>query len=195
LTFVDLAGAERAARTQLHRDGSSNGVYGGKGQRLKESTTINVSLMRLGRCLTALRNNQVAAAAAAAAGERAPRPAPVPWRESQVRNYCIALHCITLHCIALHCIALQCIVNLFAVFLCIIHRASAPHPCSSASHSCVLLPLLFFHSLFLFNVIIILIPSQSSYPLIILLNFCMTSLGDATGLRRAHWVLSIFSCS
>jgi len=46
LQFVDLAGSERARRT------------GNVGERLKEATAINSSLMNLGRCLEALRWNQ-----------------------------------------------------------------------------------------------------------------------------------------
>jgi hypothetical protein len=48
LSFVDMAGAERVNRT------------GNSGVRFKESTKINGSLLALGRCLEALRANQVA---------------------------------------------------------------------------------------------------------------------------------------
>lgn len=47
LSFVDMAGAERANRT------------GNSGQRFKESVKINSSLLALGRCLEALRHNQM----------------------------------------------------------------------------------------------------------------------------------------
>lgn len=47
LSFVDMAGAERANRT------------GNSGQRFKESVKINGSLLALGRCLEALRHNQM----------------------------------------------------------------------------------------------------------------------------------------
>ena len=47
LSFVDMAGAERANRT------------GNSGQRFKESVKINGSLLALGRCLEALRHNQL----------------------------------------------------------------------------------------------------------------------------------------
>lgn len=46
LSVVDLAGSERTHRTQ------------NKGQRLKEASKINNSLVTLGRCLEALRINQ-----------------------------------------------------------------------------------------------------------------------------------------
>lgn len=55
LSIVDLAGNERSSRT---------GVVG---QRLKEASLINTSLMNLGHCLEAMRQNQKAAAAAAEA--------------------------------------------------------------------------------------------------------------------------------
>eukprot|EP00873_Tetraselmis_striata_P027299 jgi/Tetstr1/447563/TSEL_034942.t1 len=65
LSFVDLAGAERANRT------------GNAGKRLKESVSINSSLMTLGRCMEALRWNQ-----------RHPEAEPklVPYRESKVTH-------------------------------------------------------------------------------------------------------------
>ena len=47
LAIVDLAGSERALKTRA------------TGDRLKEASNINVSLMNLGRCLEALRWNQV----------------------------------------------------------------------------------------------------------------------------------------
>ena len=47
LAIVDLAGSERALKTRA------------TGERLKEASNINVSLMNLGRCLEALRWNQV----------------------------------------------------------------------------------------------------------------------------------------
>lgn len=49
LAIVDLAGSERALKTRA------------TGDRLKEASNINVSLMNLGRCLEALRWNQVLA--------------------------------------------------------------------------------------------------------------------------------------
>ncbi|EKX39990.1 hypothetical protein GUITHDRAFT_50888, partial [Guillardia theta CCMP2712] len=47
LAIVDLAGSERALKTKA------------TGERLKEASNINVSLMNLGRCLEALRWNQI----------------------------------------------------------------------------------------------------------------------------------------
>ena len=47
IAIVDLAGSERALKTKA------------TGDRLKEASNINVSLMNLGRCLEALRWNQV----------------------------------------------------------------------------------------------------------------------------------------
>ena len=47
LAIVDLAGSERALKTRA------------TGERLKEASNINVSLMNLGRCLEALRWNQL----------------------------------------------------------------------------------------------------------------------------------------
>jgi kinesin family member 20 len=55
LSIVDLAGNERSSRT------------GNVGQRLKEASLINTSLMNLGHCLEAMRQNQRAAASRAAA--------------------------------------------------------------------------------------------------------------------------------
>jgi len=65
ISFVDLAGAERANRT------------GNAGARLKESVAINSSLMTLGRCLEALRWNQQHPNA---------EQRLVPYRESKVTH-------------------------------------------------------------------------------------------------------------
>ena len=46
LSVVDLAGSERARKTKA------------TGERLKEASNINVSLMNLGRCLEAIKWNQ-----------------------------------------------------------------------------------------------------------------------------------------
>ena len=74
--FVDLAGSERASRT------------GNVGDRLKEATAINSSLMCLGRCLETLRWNQ---RAAAEGNKRAQRR--VPYRESKITHlFKSALH-------------------------------------------------------------------------------------------------------
>ena len=73
LHFVDLAGSERARRT------------GNVGERLKEATAINSSLMCLGRCLEALRWNQKH-------GDKRP-PRRVPYRESKITHlFKSALH-------------------------------------------------------------------------------------------------------
>lgn len=48
LALCDLAGSERCAKTQ------------NKGDRLKEAGNINTSLLSLGKCINALRNNQQA---------------------------------------------------------------------------------------------------------------------------------------
>ena len=74
--FVDLAGSERASRT------------GNVGDRLKEATAINSSLMCLGRCLETLRWNQ---RAAAEGNKRAQKR--VPYRESKITHlFKSALH-------------------------------------------------------------------------------------------------------
>lgn len=46
MSFVDLAGLERTTKTQS------------RGERLKEAGNINTSLLILGRCIDAIRNNQ-----------------------------------------------------------------------------------------------------------------------------------------
>lgn len=65
LSFVDLAGSERAART------------GNAGQRMREMVAINSSLMTLGRCMEALRWNQLHPTA---------EQRLVPYRESKVSD-------------------------------------------------------------------------------------------------------------
>ena len=73
LQFVDLAGSERARRT------------GNVGDRLKEATAINSSLMCLGRCLEALRWNQKH-------GDKR-QLKRVPYRESKITHlFKSALH-------------------------------------------------------------------------------------------------------
>lgn len=64
LCIVDLAGAERVARTQTG------------GARLKEASKINTSLLTLGRCMEVLRAN--------AARPRGAPARPVPFRESKM---------------------------------------------------------------------------------------------------------------
>lgn len=73
LRFVDLAGSERSRRT------------GSVGERLKEATAINSSLMCLGRCLETLRWNQKY-------GDKL-QPKRVPYRESKITHlFKSALH-------------------------------------------------------------------------------------------------------
>ncbi|XP_077095590.1 kinesin-like protein KIF20B isoform X2 [Siphateles boraxobius] len=62
LALCDLAGSERCAKTQ------------NKGERLKEAGNINTSLLSLGKCINALRNNQQA-------------KQHVPFRESKLTHY------------------------------------------------------------------------------------------------------------
>ncbi|XP_051579495.1 kinesin-like protein KIF20B isoform X2 [Myxocyprinus asiaticus] len=62
LALCDLAGSERCAKTQ------------NKGDRLKEAGNINTSLLSLGKCINALRNNQQARQ-------------HVPFRESKLTHY------------------------------------------------------------------------------------------------------------
>ncbi|XP_056120249.1 kinesin-like protein KIF20B isoform X1 [Rhinichthys klamathensis goyatoka] len=62
LALCDLAGSERCAKTQ------------NKGERLKEAGNINTSLLSLGKCISALRNNQQA-------------KQHVPFRESKLTHY------------------------------------------------------------------------------------------------------------
>ncbi|XP_067311673.1 kinesin-like protein KIF20B isoform X2 [Pseudorasbora parva] len=62
LALCDLAGSERCAKTQ------------NKGERLKEAGNINTSLLSLGKCISALRNNQQARQ-------------HVPFRESKLTHY------------------------------------------------------------------------------------------------------------
>jgi kinesin family protein 20 len=62
LSFCDLAGSERYTKTQSI------------GDRIKEAGNINTSLLTLGRCITALRNNQV----------NKDHPQIVPFRESRL---------------------------------------------------------------------------------------------------------------
>ncbi|KAB7501669.1 Kinesin-like protein KIF20A [Armadillidium nasatum] len=68
LSLCDLAGAERAAKTMNCMD------------RLKEASNINTSLLVLGRCLTALRQNQ----SINKQGQGCRKPIPVPYRDSKV---------------------------------------------------------------------------------------------------------------
>ncbi|KNC48641.1 uncharacterized protein AMSG_00418 [Thecamonas trahens ATCC 50062] len=63
LSFIDLAGSERYAKTQA------------SGTRLKEASNINTSLMTLGKCLETLRWNQHHPRA---------KPRVVPFRESKL---------------------------------------------------------------------------------------------------------------
>ncbi len=63
LSVVDLAGAERSSKT------------GNSGARQKETNNINTSLMQLGRCLEALRHNQM--------NPKAPQK-NVPFRDSKL---------------------------------------------------------------------------------------------------------------
>ena len=65
VSFVDLAGSER-----LHRTGNA-------GQRLKESVSINSSLLTLGRCLEALKWNQ---------SRRPGAVRHVPYRQSKITH-------------------------------------------------------------------------------------------------------------
>ncbi|XP_037081552.1 kinesin-like protein KIF20A [Pollicipes pollicipes] len=67
LSVCDLAGSERVEKTLA------------LGQRMKEAGNINTSLMVLGRCMKAMRQNQTKTAAAAAGG-----PALVPYRDSKL---------------------------------------------------------------------------------------------------------------
>ncbi|KAK7142426.1 hypothetical protein R3I94_011945 [Phoxinus phoxinus] len=62
LALCDLAGSERCAKTQ------------NKGERLKEAGNINTSLLSLGKCINALRNNQQT-------------KQHVPFRESKLTHY------------------------------------------------------------------------------------------------------------
>ncbi|XP_067223461.1 kinesin-like protein KIF20B [Chanodichthys erythropterus] len=62
LALCDLAGSERCAKTK------------NKGERLKEAGNINTSLLSLGKCINALRNNQQARQ-------------HVPFRESKLTHY------------------------------------------------------------------------------------------------------------
>ncbi|XP_058605736.1 kinesin-like protein KIF20B isoform X2 [Onychostoma macrolepis] len=62
LALCDLAGSERCAKTQ------------NKGERLKEAGNINTSLLSLGKCINALRNNHQARQ-------------HVPFRESKLTHY------------------------------------------------------------------------------------------------------------
>ncbi|XP_042629912.1 kinesin-like protein KIF20B isoform X3 [Cyprinus carpio] len=62
LALCDLAGSERCAKTQ------------NKGERLKEAGNINTSLLSLGKCINALRNNQQARQ-------------HIPFRESKLTHY------------------------------------------------------------------------------------------------------------
>ncbi|XP_043119675.1 kinesin-like protein KIF20B isoform X2 [Puntigrus tetrazona] len=62
LALCDLAGSERCAKTQ------------NKGERLKEAGNINTSLLSLGKCINALRNNHQARQ-------------HIPFRESKLTHY------------------------------------------------------------------------------------------------------------
>ncbi|XP_028844829.1 kinesin-like protein KIF20B isoform X2 [Denticeps clupeoides] len=64
LSLCDLAGSERCAKTQ------------NKGDRLKEAGNINTSLLILGKCINALRQNQ-----------QSKCPQHVPFRESKLTHY------------------------------------------------------------------------------------------------------------
>ncbi|RXG52194.1 Kinesin-like protein KIF20A, partial [Armadillidium vulgare] len=71
LSLCDLAGAERAAKTMNCMD------------RLKEASNINTSLLVLGRCLTALRQNQCMSKQGQGC-KKPMKPIPVPYRDSKV---------------------------------------------------------------------------------------------------------------
>ncbi|KAI9557627.1 Tryptophanyl-tR synthetase-like protein [Daphnia sinensis] len=62
MSFVDLAGMERTTKTQS------------RGERLKEAGNINTSLLILGRCIDAMRNNQ----------QNVTNKTMIPYRESKL---------------------------------------------------------------------------------------------------------------
>lgn len=62
MSFVDLAGMERTTKTQS------------RGERLKEAGSINTSLLILGRCIDAMRNNQ----------QNVMNKTMIPYRESKL---------------------------------------------------------------------------------------------------------------
>ncbi|XP_069394674.1 kinesin-like protein KIF20B isoform X2 [Paralichthys olivaceus] len=70
LCLCDLAGSERCAKTQ------------NKGERLKEAGNINTSLLILGKCINAMRNNQ-----------QAKLLQHVPFRESKLTHYLQGFFC------------------------------------------------------------------------------------------------------
>ncbi|XP_078499046.1 kinesin-like protein KIF20B isoform X2 [Lissotriton helveticus] len=70
LSLCDLAGSERCAKTR------------NEGDRLKESGNINTSLHILGKCINALKNNQLAKL-----------PQHVPFRESKLTHYLQSFFC------------------------------------------------------------------------------------------------------
>ncbi|TRY89392.1 hypothetical protein DNTS_024128, partial [Danionella cerebrum] len=71
LSLCDLAGSERCAKTQNH------------GERLKEAGNINTSLLTLGKCINALRVNQL----------QPKFHQHVPFRESKLTHYLQGFFC------------------------------------------------------------------------------------------------------
>ncbi|XP_024121813.1 kinesin-like protein KIF20A [Oryzias melastigma] len=70
LTVCDLAGSERCKEQRI-------------GERMKEATNINTSLMTLGRCITALRHNQ----------NKSRPPQVVPFRDSKLTRVLQGFFC------------------------------------------------------------------------------------------------------
>ncbi|XP_034034975.1 kinesin-like protein KIF20A [Thalassophryne amazonica] len=71
LTVCDLAGSERCKQQR-------------NGERMKEANNINTSLLTLGRCITALRNNQT---------NRSRPPQVVPFRDSKLTRVLQSFFC------------------------------------------------------------------------------------------------------